>query len=60
MAVQDREGLHVPLRPMGTGYHDNSPALRAFETEVMQGRLRHGGAHMAAESLPQAPNLPVR
>lgn len=42
-AVLDREGLRLPLRPHGAGFRDMTPSVRAFETEVLEGRLRHGG-----------------
>lgn len=42
-AVLDREGISLPLRPVGMGYRDMSPVLRSFEGEVVDGRLRHGG-----------------
>lgn len=39
----EREGIRLPLNPIGMGYKDQSPALAAFEAEVLEGRLRHGG-----------------
>lgn len=42
-AVMDREGLRLPLRPVGMGYRDQSPMLAAFEAAVLDGKLGHGG-----------------
>lgn len=42
-AVQDREGLSLPLQPFGQGYKDMSPAIGAFETAVIGQAMRHGG-----------------
>jgi len=42
-AVLDREGLHLPLKPMGQGFKDMAPAITAFEALVLDGKLRHGG-----------------
>ena len=42
-ATFDREGITLPLRPIGMGYRDMSPVLRSFEEEVIEGRLAHGG-----------------
>jgi phage terminase large subunit-like protein len=36
-----REGIELVIEPHGTGYRDMSPALRAFEIEVVEARLRH-------------------
>lgn len=36
-------GIKAPLVPHGQGYKDFSPAVDAFETEVIEHRLRHGG-----------------
>lgn len=35
------EGMKLPLEEWGQGYRDMSPALAAFETLVLQGKLRH-------------------
>jgi phage terminase large subunit-like protein len=42
-ATLDREGIVLPLRPMGVGYKDFSPALSAFDAAVLDGRIAHGG-----------------
>jgi phage terminase large subunit-like protein len=42
-AQADREGIALPLEPIGMGFKDQSPALAAFEAEVLAGRLRHQG-----------------
>ncbi|WP_035350944.1 terminase TerL endonuclease subunit, partial [Acetobacter pomorum] len=42
-AVADREGISLPLSPCGMGFRDQSPAITAFETTVLQGTLQHGG-----------------
>lgn len=36
-------GIKAPLVPFGQGFRDFSPAVAAFETEVIEHRLRHGG-----------------
>lgn len=41
-AVLDREGITLPLRPLGMGYRDMTPVLRSFEEEVIEARLAHG------------------
>ena len=43
MAVCDREGISLPFAPVGMGFKDQSPAITAFETVVLQGTLKHGG-----------------
>lgn len=43
LAVCDREGITLPLRPHGQGFKDMSPSVTAFETAVIAGTLRHGG-----------------
>lgn len=35
------EGLKLPMEEWGQGFRDMSPALAAFETLVLQGKLRH-------------------
>jgi phage terminase large subunit-like protein len=42
-AVMDREGLALPLKPHGAGYKDMAPALTAFETLVLEAKLKHAG-----------------
>lgn len=39
----DRIGYHLPLVPHGQGYKDMSPALDSCESELLNGRLCHGG-----------------
>lgn len=41
-AELQRIGAELPLVPFGQGFKDMSPALDAFESEAMNGRLRHG------------------
>lgn len=43
LATFEREGLRLPMEPFGAGYKEMSPAVQAFEVEVIAGRLRHGG-----------------
>ena len=38
-----RLGVELPLVPFGQGFKDMSPALDALESELMNGRVRHGG-----------------
>ena len=38
-----RVGAELPLEPFGQGFRDMTPALEALETELVNGRLRHGG-----------------
>lgn len=42
-AVASREGIELPMQPIGMGFKDQSPAINAFETTVLQETLRHGG-----------------
>jgi phage terminase large subunit-like protein len=35
-------GFQAPLYPFGQGYKDMSPAIDEIETELLNGRLRHG------------------
>lgn len=37
-----RRGVELPLEPHGQGYRDMAPALDTLESEMLQGRLRHG------------------
>jgi phage terminase large subunit-like protein len=39
----DRIGFNLPLIPHGQGYKDMSPALDSTESELLNGRLNHGG-----------------
>ena len=39
----DRIGFNLPLVPYGQGYKDMSPALDSTESELLNGRLYHGG-----------------
>ena len=38
----DRLGITAPLEPLGQGYQDMSPAVKAFQSLAVQGRIRHG------------------
>lgn len=38
-----RLGVELPLVPFGQGFRDMSPALDALESELLNGRVRHGG-----------------
>jgi phage terminase large subunit-like protein len=40
--VLDRLGITAPLEPMGQGYQDMSPAVKAFQSLAVSGRIRHG------------------
>lgn len=39
----DREGISLPMEPMGQGFRDFSPALSAFEAAVLDGKIQHNG-----------------
>ena len=39
----ERLGLHLNLVPYGQGYKDMSPALDTTESELLNGRINHGG-----------------
>jgi phage terminase large subunit-like protein len=41
--ILDDEGIVIPLKPWGQGFKDMGPAVDALETEILEGRLRHGG-----------------
>ncbi len=43
LAELKRVGRELPMEPFGQGFKDMSPALEALETELLNGRLRHGG-----------------
>lgn len=43
--MQDN-GIKAPLVPHGQGFRDFSPAVDAFEIEVIEHRLRHGGSQV--------------
>jgi phage terminase large subunit-like protein len=36
-AVLDREGIHLPMVPHGTGYKDMTPSITEFERTVLRG-----------------------
>jgi phage terminase large subunit-like protein len=38
----DAIGVQVPLEPFGQGYKDMAPALDAMESDLLNGRIRHG------------------
>jgi phage terminase large subunit-like protein len=68
LAVFEREGIRLPMTPMRTGYKSMSPAVHAFEVEVISGRLRHGGnpllrwavANMAIDMDPSGNRKPAK
>jgi phage terminase large subunit-like protein len=39
----EREGIELPLEPVGTGFRDMSPAVRSFEAAVLDRRIQHEG-----------------
>lgn len=43
LAELKRVGRELPMEPFGQGFKDMSPALEALETELLNGRVRHGG-----------------
>jgi phage terminase large subunit-like protein len=43
LAELKRVNRELPMEPFGQGFKDMSPALEALETELINGRLRHGG-----------------
>jgi phage terminase large subunit-like protein len=43
LAELKRVGRELPMEPFGQGFKDMSPALEALETELLNGRIRHGG-----------------
>lgn len=40
--ILNGEGVNLPLVEMGQGYRDMGPAVDAFETALLSGKLRHG------------------
>lgn len=38
----ERMGVELPLLPFGQGFRDMSPALDSLESELLNGRIRHG------------------
>ena len=38
----ERLGISAPLEPFGQGFQDMSPAVKAFQSLAVQGRIRHG------------------
>jgi phage terminase large subunit-like protein len=40
--TMDRLGISAPLEPMGQGFQDMSPAVKAFQLLAVSGRIRHG------------------
>jgi phage terminase large subunit-like protein len=42
--LEDEDLGELPLEPHGQGFKDMSPAFDAFETELIDGRLRHDGS----------------
>lgn len=43
MAVADREGIFLPIVPVGMGFKDQSPLITTFEAAVLQAQLCHEG-----------------
>lgn len=43
LAAQEGEGSGLRLVPWGQGFKDMAPAVDAFETSVLEGKLAHGG-----------------
>jgi phage terminase large subunit-like protein len=41
-ALSDLGVNDLPMEPFGQGYKDMSPALDTFESEMLNGKLRHG------------------
>ena len=41
--ILDREGVSLPLVEWGQGFLSMGPAVNAFETSMLDGKLRHGG-----------------
>lgn len=41
--ILDDEGITLPMQDHGQGFKDMSPALEAFEVEVLSHQMRHGG-----------------
>ena len=40
--TMERLGIEAPLEPMGQGFQDMSPAVKAFQNLAVNGRIRHG------------------
>ncbi len=40
--TMDRLGIEAPIEPMGQGFQDMGPAMKAFETLAANGKIRHG------------------
>jgi phage terminase large subunit-like protein len=38
-----KDGLELPLHPMGQGYRDMGPAVVSFESMLISGKLKHDG-----------------
>lgn len=43
-AELSRLGVELPLEPFGQGFKDMTPALDALESELVNGKVRHGGS----------------
>lgn len=41
LRLAETKGLKLPFEPFGQGYRSMSPAVSAFEIEVLEGRLKH-------------------
>ena len=40
--TMDRLGITAPIEPIGQGFQDMSPAVKAFQLLAVNGRIRHG------------------
>lgn len=54
----DTAGVVLPLEPFGQGYVSMSPALDALESDLLQGKVRHGGHPVLAMCAANAVALP--
>lgn len=54
----DGAGVVLPLEPFGQGYVSMSPALDALESDLLQGKVRHGGHPVLAMCAANAVALP--
>jgi phage terminase large subunit-like protein len=54
----ERQGVELPLEPHGQGFKDMSPAMDALESDLLQGRIRHGGNPVLAMCAANAVAIP--
>lgn len=54
----DAAGVVLPLEPFGQGYVSMSPALDALESDLLQGKVRHGGHAVLAMCAANAVAIP--